>query len=370
MSVAEPQGVAASTADADQGSGRCNEDGCTAADDGNCKVGHKDWLSCENFEDDGLEPDDTLVGEHPDERAVEQQMPLTRGRQRLHLSEQSLAVHSGQALTLSEASTVMGAYDTEVVVVLGDVEVGKTTLLAALYERLAGGPIGGWAFAGSNSLIGFEARSFQATAASRRSREDTPRTSRSTEKIVLHLAVQNEELVTRHLLLSDVSGEHVRTMISYNEPGDYTPLLRSGTRLLVLLDGARLTTSTDQNRALADARTLLRAVAEGADLRPGTPIELVVTKWDRCHDAQGLEGELERLLQSAAQWWSPVSLHRTAARPDGSGLEDLFGVLLFRRTHGPAPSIVRHPTGRALHRFRPNDGLARRFIAAASSQRP
>lgn len=344
--------------------GRCTQPGCSAATGGACALDLADPLDCEHYEDDGLEPDDTLAGERPDEPADELPTPTSRGRRRLQQSSESVAIHTGEALTLAEASEVLGAHDAAVVVAVGDVGVGKTTLLAALYERLAAGPVGGWAFAGSESLLGFEARSFQATAASGRSDEDTPRTSRATERVALHLSVRHMDETLRHLLLADLSGEHARSLLLYDEPGDYAPLLRSATRVLLLIDGAQLTTMTGQNLNLTNARTLVRAIAEGADLRPDTPVDLVVTKWDQCGTAEGLKNELDELVAAAAEWWSPVELHLTAARPDGQGLEELFKVLTLPRATRSIPTPIRRTSARALHRFVPNTGLARRFAAA------
>lgn len=349
--------------------GVCAQTGCSASQGGACAQGHPDPVACEHFEadetePDEVEPDDTLVGEVASAPPGADPPIPARGRNRLQLSAEIVAVHTGDALTAQEATAVMAAHDTEVVVVLGDIGVGKTTLIAALYEQLARGPVAGWSFAGSRSLLGFEARSFLATAASGRTTEDTPRTSRSTDRIALHLALRDSG-VTRHVLLGDVSGEHAHNLIRFNEPGDYQALFRVGTRLLVLVDGERLLTIAAQNAVLAEARTLLRAAIEVGDLRPGTPIELVVTKWDQCSDAPGVNDELERLLTAARDLWTPVALHRTAARPDGAGLAELFKLLLTRPAAPPPVPVTRPTSDRAAHRYTPNAGLSRRFIAAA-----
>ncbi|SFD88011.1 TRAFAC clade GTPase domain-containing protein [Blastococcus tunisiensis] len=334
--------------------------------------------------DDTAEPDDTLADEEQDgghtdkgkaaegapagpaERGAAAD-PAARGRHRLQQSERSHSVPSGEALTPQEATAVLGAHGAEVVVVVGEVDAGKTTLLAAVYERLAAGPVAGWAFAASESLLGFEARAHFASAASGLSEPDTPRTSRSTERVALHLAVRHANGQQRHLLLSDVSGEHAKGLLKYNQPGDYAPLLRSATHVLLLIDGARLVTTRGQNVALADARTLLRAVAEGPDLRPATPLDIVVTKWDRCGGADGLDDELDDLLAWAAGIWQPVTLRRTAARPSGEGLDELFAALLVPAPARPVPVPLLPQSRRRLHGFVANDGVPAKFLAAAGA---
>lgn len=333
--------------------------------------------------DDGEEPDDTLAdedespatGNAEDEAEDEPDEPVgtrdreARGRQRFQQSELSHPVAFGEALTAQEATAVLGAHGGEVIVVVGEVGAGKTTLLAALYERLVAGPVGGWAFAGSDSLLGFESRAHLASAASGLSEPDTPHTSRSTDRLALHLAVRHAIGEMRQLLLSDVSGEHAKTLREYNEPGDYSALLRSATRVLVLVDGARLTTSRGQNIALSDARTLLRAVLEGPDLRAGTPVDVVVTKWDQCRGADGLDGALEDLVLWAEGLGQPLIVRQTAARPNGEGLGELFAALLQPRPARPAPAAVPPLSRRRLHAFVANNGMPASFLAAPKRRR-
>lgn len=310
--------------------------------------------------------DDTLAGEEPEAaEAVKVVTAAPRGRRRLERSGEYQDVYSGQAMTSQEASVLLAERGVDVVVLLGDVDVGKTTLLASIYECIASGPVGGWQFAGSRSLIGFESRTFLATAASGRSHEDTPRTSTSTEQILLHVVLRNES-ETRHLLLADVSGEHARAMRLYDDSGAYGPLLKSATRALVLVDGEMLVRVKDQNVALAEAATLVRAIAQGGEFRIDTPLDIVVTKWDLCADADGLDEELDRLLAVAKDAWSAATLLRTAARPRAVGLEDLLTLLLSPRKIRNLPKPFRPESGRIAHRFTAHAGKLARLIATGS----
>lgn len=315
----------------------------------------------DEFSDVGA--DDTLAGEElgsaegPPERAPE----AVRGRRRLQHGV-ARSIYSGQALTVSEATGVLVSDNAEVVVLIGEVDAGKTTLLASTYEQLIAGRLDGWQFAGSSSLLGFESRSYLATAASGRSTEDTAHTSRSTEQLLLHLAVRDDKGATRQLLLADVSGEHAKGLRLFDDPGDYAVLLRAATRVLLLVDGAQLTQARDQNLTLANTGTLLRAIAQSGDLRPGTPLDIVVTKWDLCSEASGLDDELERLRILAAGVWAPATLRHTAARPKGEGLAELFDSLLEPRVALPRRRPTRPASDRIAHHFYAHDGLVARLL--------
>lgn len=315
--------------------------------------------------------DDTLADEYPENPEPRPSgtdpavgAGAARGRRRLQLSNAPLAVPSGQALTSAEASAVLAKHPAELVVAVAEVDAGKTTLFASMYEQLARGPLEGWAFDGSLSLLGFESRSFDASRDSGNLCEETNRTSRNTPRIALHLAVRAATGDRRHLLLGDVSGEHAGSLIDFGDPGDFRPLLRAATRALVLIDGARLASPADQNATLSRARVLIRALVEGGDVRAQVPLELVVTKWDQCGDAEGLSGELDRLLAFTQSRWEHAALHRTAARPHGEGVADLFATLLSTRPPRPAKQWAAPAPTRPLHLFAVHDGVASRFLAS------
>jgi Double-GTPase 2 len=315
--------------------------------------------------DDDLGDDDTLADEPemPDP-GNEEPPSSTRGRNRLELQNELVGIHSGQALSAPEASAILGQHRTEVIVALGEEEAGKTTLFASIYEHVVRGPVSGYCFHGSQTLLGFEDRSFDATYNSGNEKELTQRTSQDTERVALHLAVRHDANGVQHLLLGDVSGEHARTYIDYNDPGAFRPLLRSATRVLVLIDGQRLIEQSGQNATLSRTRTLIRALAEGGDLRSGTPIFLVVTKWDLCSDAVGIQDELDRLLEFGCKMWPEVSIRTTAARPQGEGIAELLIAVLepTPKTSSSQAKLERHAS-RPLHRFVARPGLASRILA-------
>jgi hypothetical protein len=321
--------------------------------------------------DDAAEEDDQLADEddsdHEAATSPTREQVSTRGRNRLQLSQTPSSLFVGQALTPAEANLVLGQFPAEVIVAVAEVEAGKTTLLAAIYESLCRGSMPGFAFDGSRSLLGFESRSFDATRASGNDDHKTGRTSRDAARTLLHLAVRDSTGCRRHLLMADVSGEHARNLVEFGEAGDYGVLLRAATRVLVLLDGAKLLTQVDQNATLSRARVLIRALAEGDDLCDEVPVELVVTKWDKCSAADGLEDELARLLRFSEARLKHVGLHVTAARPSGHGVAELFEALMKPQARPPVPDWPKSLGARPIHNFTAHAGIAAGFVGTQSA---
>ena len=111
--------------------------------------------------------------------------------------EQSLEVVSlsnGRALTQEQANELARSALTRLIVILGESDSGKTTLLAHINERLQRGPLGEMSFAGSRTLPAFEERCFLSRSASRRSQPTTQRTPLGQDQGLLHLTVVGERI--------------------------------------------------------------------------------------------------------------------------------------------------------------------------------
>ena len=119
--------------------------------------------------------------------------------------------YEGAALRLDESYQVANALRPQFVLLMGDRDVGKTTLLAELHHSYLQAPFAGYLFAGSRTLIGFEERCFLSRFQSGLENEDTERT-KSRDIRLLHLSLAPEAMPLRRtdLLFGDVSGERYR----------------------------------------------------------------------------------------------------------------------------------------------------------------
>lgn len=150
--------------------GSCSREGCGANAGGPCAEGHEERLDCEFFE---LATVDLPA---PAEAAVAR-IPLP----------------DGEALRGDELERVLGAHRASVVVPLGRVGAGKTTLIAVTYHLLRSARLRRWRFAGSETIIGLARRAWHASFASKRDAPITPRTEREESGLHLHLEMRSAE---------------------------------------------------------------------------------------------------------------------------------------------------------------------------------
>jgi Double-GTPase 2 len=125
-----------------------------------------------------------------------------------------------------------------VLVLAGGVACGKTSVYAAIYERLGRGEFAGRMFAGSYTIPGFEERCHYW-------REGSDRTSSWSKHTQggdlpwLHLRLRDEALerAPLELLLGDFDGEFFDALISNETQPHELPFLRRADHVGVVLDG-------------------------------------------------------------------------------------------------------------------------------------
>ena len=101
----------------------------------------------------------------------------------------------------------------KVIVLAGAVESGKTTLVTTIYHLLNKGPLAGYWFAGSETLLGFEQRSYLARTSSDNVYARMGKTRRGILDAILHIKLckcQSNMLVD--LLITDFSGEDFKSI--------------------------------------------------------------------------------------------------------------------------------------------------------------
>lgn len=153
--------------------------------------------------------------------------------------------------------------------IVGDRDSGKTTLVAALYDRFLRGPFAGHRFAGSRTLVGLEKRSHYARAESGRAKPDTPRTSISEGLSYYHFAVRSAAAPAARtdVMVSDRAGETYRHARSNSEIVPQLSELPQANRVVLLLDGARTADAVTRAGAIQAVRQSLRAFLDGGALR-------------------------------------------------------------------------------------------------------
>lgn len=239
-------------------------------------------------------------------------------------------ITTDQFLTLADTEDLAERHGLTVVLIAGEYECGKTTLLVALWNSLLNhGEVGEAHFAGSRTALGFERRAWLARLACHGEKPDTDRTHES-ENGFLHLRLATPGRL-REVLLSDVAGETFK-QVRYGTPfREKIEWLDSANLALFLIDGKDFADDRRRSSTLSNTRRLIGQLRESG----ATPSVAVVLakadlitaelseKWDR-------EGQI--LLELAREVDTDAVLLEITARPpegrDPTGLADVLGVIL------------------------------------------
>lgn len=188
---------------------------------------------------------------------------------------------AGAPLRASETETIRRHRRTRLVVLAGDGKSGKTTFLASIFLRFQQGPFADYLFAGSHTLMGFEARCWPSRAASLGRKATTIKTPAGSENFY-HLSVRKERLdsPTEDLLFADISGEIYRTAVTSSSACLEIEEVRQADHFVLLLDGAKLRSYGQNQVVLSNARQLLRRLLDTGMLPFEASVQIVFTKYD------------------------------------------------------------------------------------------
>lgn len=256
----------------------------------------------------------------------------------------SLDCHSGDALSISDVSDINSGTRGRIVLIAGDPESGKTSLIAALFQLFLKGPVATYNFAGSRSLVGFDQRCFLARTDSGNPSDEFERTIPNIEKCILHLRVAEDvndstegSNNSADIFFSDISGEEFREAQNNLESCQKLRLLVNADRLVVLVDGAQIQDRSKRQSAKNSARTIIRSALDSGALLSHVPVDVLFTKWDLIEGA-GDEGmaasfaeELkEDFLTQFGHRLTSLNFHKVSAVPEkedfilGWGLDAVF----------------------------------------------
>jgi hypothetical protein len=274
----------------------------------------------------------------------------------------------GGDLSLQAAEEITRAAVSRVIVLAGAADSGKTTCLASVYECFQRGPVGGYAFAGSHTLLGFERRCYMGRITSGRRSPDTARAPAGAEAPWLHLRVRPAAggPPSRDLLLSEIPGDAFRLARDVTDECRRLTAVRRADHLAILVDGASLVARPQRFPAGNDAALFLRSCLDAEMLGPSSLVEVVFAKWDLVA-MSAAAGEIEeyvdafaeRTRQFAGGRLGRLRFLRIASRPrPGSGLPFAQGLAELVRSWvegGPARGEAAGSDGHA-----PDTGERRR----------
>lgn len=299
----------------------CKQTGCPVNKNGECLEGidlEKD--NCTHFYWDNV--DENEVPSDEKEPAIP---PVPTNR---------VSLFSGNELTLQEISTVTKKYSCELIVILGDLDCGKTTLLATIFDLSQVGELNGYTFAGSLTQKGFEIRSHLARVASGANKADTERT-KTLEFRVLHLALKPMDGSSiKHLLLSDASGETIRqARSSASLMKKQLEIVQFADHLFYIIDGEKLLVE-DRVATMLNTDLFFQTAINNEIFTNSTVVNVLISKWDKLKNQSGFD--LQKMVKEKINNRFSASLGEIrysvmASRPDeeSNGFDLGFGVQEF-----------------------------------------
>ena len=268
---------------------------------------------------------------------------------------------SGLALSPDEANEVARSSMTRLIVPAGPADVGKTTLLAEIYERFLEGPFAGSRFAWSRTLLGFEQRAHKARISSMRESATTPRTPLPETDRFLHLCLAPGDGRSRDILIADWPGEIFRQMRDDVDTARANLFLPRADHIAFLVNGEHFGDLGLRHEAHHEADMLIQSLLDaGLD---GAVTSIIYTKWDAAitgDAAESLEDFVtqfqEELLRKHGHRLGELHFVRTAARPvpgseliRGTGLDEV--IRLWIDSARPMPRLPAGPTVELLREF-------------------
>jgi hypothetical protein len=252
-------------------------------------------------------------------------------------AEEMIDLSSGADLTVEAAENIAAATLTHLILVAGEAESGKTTLLATIYEKFNEAPFANFLFAGSRTLVGWERRCHLARIASGAEKADTERTLGLQQRL-LHIRVRNANMEgsIEDVVFTDLSGEVFKLIRDSTPECQQLGLLKRADHFAVLLDGKKLASAATRHEALNNSMALLRSCVDASMIGLHSFVEVVFSKHDLIANADhGTSEFLAYATETIATRFrgrlGRLTFHTIAARPESPDVEYAFGLSdLFR----------------------------------------
>ncbi len=333
----------------------CEVDGCPVLENGRCLEGFENPVECPH----------AAKGTSQEEREPEAEAELehvTEPTQNLEGEEMEptqdvIELGGGESLTLPQADHLANRYGGQVVLIAGEFQSGKTTLVAELYGRFLKGSYDGWSFAGSDCLRALDRRYHGTRESSGLTHPDVPRTEDEEMRLVdLRLHRSGKRLP---LMLSDIRGELFDGIVGGGPVATIVPLAARADQLVVLIDGKQIADDFKRSVALTWSKQLIGGLTEAGGIGVGTPTAIVLSKADLVDEdhLQWFAKEAESLRELALErGCGPSEIFTVAARPDASphepvDLPPLFAWLTSGRVEASKVPTNDKRVGRSFWRW-------------------
>lgn len=297
----------------------CQQPGCTFSTSGTCLEGFDDPHNCPHSK----EGPKTSQPSTEDDEITDESAALTSDWK---------PVGGGYELTVEEASDLTAENEAKVIVLAGEPDAGKTTLLATIYELFSKGEVPGYSFAGTQTILAFERACFPSRTASGNRKPETDRT-RHTRPRFYHLSLREagEAGGRKHLLVGDISGEVFQRASDNQAEAEKLSYLRRADVFVLMLDGDKVQSRTERQEVAQRASLIFRALIKAGMLTKQSRIQVIVSKYD-CFDPNDANSSnflaylKEELESRYAKMFESYVISEIASRPANNRVDFAYGV--------------------------------------------
>ena len=246
-------------------------------------------------------------------------------------------INSGEALNSSDIYRIAAKESTRMIVLVGPVASGKTTMETSLYQLFQNSPVNDFCFAGSYSLQGFEQRAFYTRIKSKGNEPTTQRTSLEDNQAFLHIRLWNRNNnVISNLILADISGEAFTNHIGQVDEAKISfPFIERADYVVGIIDGEKLCNKKTRNSIVSEMIEMIRTFWDAELITDGCVLQIVFSKFDIFSKVENHNLILEKIKQQIvarlSELFMDIEYYNVAAMPStidefsvGYGLEDLL----------------------------------------------
>lgn len=310
----------------------CSNPDCNIAATGVCIDGFDPVTDCPNLIDKETDVNESIVTE----KDIVKHFETSKPKQTV---EAHFNVSAGTVLNLRDATNLLRKYNSKVIACVGQSEVGKTTLLASIYEYISNTIGESHIFAGSKTLYSFEQICHLSRAKSGSMKADTLRTPTTGHATFYHLAFDHSG-GRKDILLADRAGEEYMDVLDDSTTCKNLYEIKRSDALLLLIDSNQLA-GTDRHAAKRNVKKMIQLLSSENMFLEGLKLILVMTRYDKVSiesrevadfTFQSVFEDVNKILIGKG---ISVVKHIVAARPDsldefeaGFGVKELLSIIL------------------------------------------
>lgn len=249
-------------------------------------------------------------------------------------AEQWIPLPDGYELTFDSTAPITRASEAKVVVLAGEPDAGKTTLVSCIFEKFSEGMYAGQRVAWSDTVLAFERICYRSRISSEAERADTERTKGLSPRF-FHLQLQNKDSgKLKDLLVTDVSGEAYRRALDSQEEAVRLQFIKRADVFVLFLDGERLKSKELRQDTFQRSLLLLNTLLQAKVLSSECALRVLIAKYDLllpqevdANTTTFLERVEAEYKKVGSEHFRDFQISRISSRPQiGSSLEYGFGV--------------------------------------------